>query len=128
MLNVLTEKKKKESGTEAATPPPKTAQWESQLGQGSFYLENLAQGSRERFPSLTFFLFFLKLFYYFYCYLFIFIFWPCHTARHVGSLFPDQGSNPRPLCWKRGVSTTGPPGKSPASHSEQIHNNVLFLL
>ena len=28
---------------------------------------------------------------------------------------PNQGSNPRPLHWKLGVLTTGPPGKSPGS-------------
>ena len=27
--------------------------------------------------------------------------------------FPDQGSNPGPLHWERGVLATGPPGKSP---------------
>ena len=32
--------------------------------------------------------------------------------QHVGSQFPDQGSNLRPLQWKHGVLTTGPPGKS----------------
>ena len=32
------------------------------------------------------------------------------AARHVGPLFPDQGSNPCPLQWKCGVLTTGPPG------------------
>ena len=32
--------------------------------------------------------------------------------RHVGSYFPNQGSNPCTLCWKCGVLTTGPPGKS----------------
>ena len=32
---------------------------------------------------------------------------------HVGSYFPDQGSNRHPLQWKRGVLTTGPPGNSP---------------
>lgn len=30
----------------------------------------------------------------------------------VGSLFPDQVSNPSPLCWKHGVLTTRPPEKS----------------
>ena len=34
------------------------------------------------------------------------------TAQHVGSQFPNQGSNPCPLQWKHGVLTTGPPGKS----------------
>ena len=27
-----------------------------------------------------------------------------------GSLFPDQGSNPRPQHWQHGALTTGPPG------------------
>ena len=35
---------------------------------------------------------------------------------YVGSLFPDQGSNPRPLHWKHGVLTTGPPEKSPQAN------------
>ena len=34
-----------------------------------------------------------------------------HTTRHE-ELLPDQGSNLCPLQWKRGVLTTGPPGKS----------------
>ena len=34
------------------------------------------------------------------------------AAWHVGSYFPNQGSNPCPLQWKYGVLTTGPPGKS----------------
>ena len=34
------------------------------------------------------------------------------VTRHVGSWFPDQGSNPHPLQWKRGVLTAGLPGKS----------------
>ena len=34
------------------------------------------------------------------------------TVWHVGSQFPDQGSNPCPLHWKCRVLTTGPPGKS----------------
>ena len=33
--------------------------------------------------------------------------------RHVGSQFPDQGSNLSPLHWKCGVLTTGWPGMSP---------------
>ena len=33
------------------------------------------------------------------------------TVQHVG--IPDQGLNPRPLQWKHGVLTTGPPGRSP---------------
>ena len=41
-------------------------------------------------------------------------FW-LHWALVVacGIQFPDQGSNPGPLHWERGVLTTGPPGKSP---------------
>ena len=35
-----------------------------------------------------------------------------HAMRHVESYFPDQRSNQGPLQWKRGVLTTGPPGKS----------------
>ena len=32
--------------------------------------------------------------------------------RHVGSSFPDQGSNLRSLHWQHRVLATGPPGKS----------------
>ena len=39
------------------------------------------------------------------------------TSQHVGSQFPDQGSNPHCLHWKRRVLTTGPPGKSLSSVS-----------
>ena len=41
---------------------------------------------------------------------FFFLFLPCH-AWHVGSYFPDQGSNPCPLQWKYGTLTSRPPGK-----------------
>lgn len=41
----------------------------------------------------------------------VFIFWP-----HVGSSFPNQGSNPHPLYWKLSV-ITGPPGKFPQALS-----------
>ena len=34
------------------------------------------------------------------------------AAQHVGSQFPNLGLNPRPMQWKHGVLTTGPPGKS----------------
>ena len=37
------------------------------------------------------------------------------TLGQVGSDFPDHGSNPCPLCWKRRVLTTGLPGKSQES-------------
>ena len=46
-------------------------------------------------------------------YLFIYIFFG-RTTQHVGSWFPDQGSNPCPVQWKCRVLTTGPPGKSPS--------------
>ena len=39
-----------------------------------------------------------------------FFFWLHRTA--FGILVPHQGLNPRPLQWKLGVLTTGPPGKS----------------
>ena len=35
-----------------------------------------------------------------------------HTVQHVGSQFPDQGSNLHPLHWKHGILISGPPGKS----------------
>ena len=35
------------------------------------------------------------------------------ALQHVGSQFPDQGSNPCPLHWKADSLTTRPPGKSP---------------
>ena len=34
------------------------------------------------------------------------------TTWHVGSYFPNQGSNPHPLYWQCGALTTGPPVKS----------------
>ena len=34
-----------------------------------------------------------------------------HTTSHVGSQFPNQGSNPCPLKWKCRVLTSGLPGK-----------------
>ena len=34
------------------------------------------------------------------------------TAKHVGSLFPDQGLNLCPLQCQHGVLTTGLPGKT----------------
>ena len=46
---------------------------------------------------------------------FIFFFW-LHCTAHVGSQFPNQGSNPHPLQWKHRVLTAGPPGKSPCQH------------
>ena len=36
----------------------------------------------------------------------------CVATGHVESQFPDQGSNPHPLHWKRVVLAIGSPGKS----------------
>ena len=35
-----------------------------------------------------------------------------HTAQHIGSYIPDQGSNLCPLHWKQEILTTRPSGKS----------------
>ena len=48
-----------------------------------------------------------------------------HAMWHVGSLFPNQGSNLRPLPWKHGVLTTGPPGKALAQGSEKRRQSGL---
>ena len=48
---------------------------------------------------------------------------PC--SLHVGSEFSDQGLNPSPLQWKRGVLITGPPGKS---QEEQVFNTGRVIL
>ena len=45
-----------------------------------------------------------------FCFVCLFVF--CPTVCHVGPQYLDQVSNPCPLKWKHGVSTTGPPGKS----------------
>ena len=49
------------------------------------------------------------------CEIFFFLFFSLFglAAWHVGSYFPDQGSNPCPLQWTLGALTTRPPGKSP---------------
>ena len=44
-----------------------------------------------------------------------------HTLKHVGSQFPNQESDPRPLHWKHRVLTTGLPGKA------HIHISTLSL-
>ena len=38
-----------------------------------------------------------------------------HTAQHLGSQFPDWGSNLCPLQWKCRTLASGPPGKFPPS-------------
>ena len=45
--------------------------------------------------------------------IFIILFSLGRTTWHVGSLFPDQGSNLSPLQWKQGVLPTGLSGNSP---------------
>ena len=54
-----------------------------------------------------------SLFFFFliFIYLFIWLHQVLVAARRIQ--FPDQGSNPGPLPWRRGVLTTGPPGQSP---------------
>ena len=36
-----------------------------------------------------------------------------HTVCHAGPWYPERGLNPKPLKWKCGVLTPGPPGKPP---------------
>ena len=43
------------------------------------------------------------------------------TEQHVGSSFPNQGSNQHPRHWEDGVLTTGPPGKSQESRFLDRH-------
>ena len=45
---------------------------------------------------------------------FLFIYFSGCAGRLAGSVFPNQGSNPCPLQWKRKVLTSGPPGNSRA--------------
>ena len=49
------------------------------------------------------------------------------APQHVGSYFPNQGSNPHPLHWKCGFLTTGPPGKPQALYF-QVNRVCLFAL
>ena len=49
------------------------------------------------------------------------------APQHVGSYFPNQGSNPHPLHWKGGFLTTGPPGKPQALYF-QVNRVCLFAL
>ena len=75
------------------------------LGRWSQLLMGSSMGSSTECRGLGFF---VCLFYNFY----FFIFYFCHTMQHVGSLFPNQGSNLCHLQWKHGVLTTELPGKS----------------
>ena len=57
----------------------------------------------------------------------IFKFFGC-VLPHVGSWFPDWGSNPCPLHWENGVLITGPPGKSPKTLlKKSVVNNGQFM-
>ena len=49
----------------------------------------------------------------------------CSAARGI---FPDQGLNPRPLYWKLGVLTSGPPGKSGCVSFFFFNNFFGFLM
>ena len=42
------------------------------------------------------------------------------------ALFPDQGLNLRPLHWKHGVLTTGPPGKTPSHLNTMVSAPYLL--
>lgn len=63
----------------------------------------------------SFFFFFPKYFFFnILLFSLLFSFFGC-AKQHVGSWFPDQGSNLSPLHYKADSLTTGPPGKSPSS-------------
>ena len=47
---------------------------------------------------------------------------------HVGSLFPDQGLNPRSLHWKSRILTTGPPRKSLYFFSFYLFIIIIILI
>ena len=51
-----------------------------------------------------------------------FFFFSGCTFQSVGSLFPDQGSNPCPLQWKHSVLTTGPLDTGPVPWSFSSFN------
>ena len=48
------------------------------------------------------------------------------ALSHVGSLFPNQGSNPFPLHWKCRLLTTGPPGK--VMIYDDLHRSVMVFI
>ena len=56
------------------------------------------------------------------CYYFFFLAW------HVGSSFPNQGSNPCPLQWKHGILTTGPSGKPMEGNNFKAKNLIAFVI
>ena len=53
------------------------------------------------------------------------IFYYCHAVWHVGSLFPNQWSNPFPLHWEWRVLTSGPPRKSWQHHSKSMNRKRI---
>ena len=68
-----------------------------------------------------------------------FFFFFGHAIHHVGSYFPDQGSNRCPVQWKHRLLTTGLPGNSQeriifvrhllcTNYSTKINVNRLYLL
>ena len=59
------------------------------------------------FQGLPFVFFLLLLFVFIYLCVFM-----ATLVQQMGSLLPDQGSNPHSVQWKCRVLTTGPPGKS----------------
>ena len=57
----------------------------------------------------------------------IFYLFFCHTAWHVGSWLPDQGSDSCPLQWKDGVLTTGH-RESPGTLYSDLTRKISFLI
>ena len=55
-----------------------------------------------------------------YLFIYLFIYFLATPCSMRDLKFPDQGSNPHPLKWKRGVLTTGPPGIGRASCRERV--------
>ena len=50
------------------------------------------------------------------------------AMQHVGSYFHDQGSNPCPPQWKRGVLSTEPPGKSNRGFEFYFPPHAMLLM
>ena len=58
---------------------------------------------------------------------FIYLFIFGRNTQHAGSQFPDQGSNPCPLQWKRRVLTIGLPRKSHALYLFPSNEMLSFI-
>lgn len=56
-------------------------------------------------------------------FLVFFFFWPHSVARVI--LDPDQGLNLRPLNWKRGALTSGPPGESRVASPKAVFSSTV---